>query len=291
VMSCGQTASSWNDCLRALFNPSNYTNEIRDLVYWIQFGLLKEGNNNWIQKQEISWCSSYGIVIVYDRHWEGNTGHQSINQKEHGKSYLPFERARASWFKTFFFRGANEIREAIQNYSLRAHDIYERICLNKHKQSESRLTSTKRRFAHGDGYIAEPLEKRRKQELSSPVIPASTYTLEGITAWLKQQGGLLTLVPATLHIPTTVNTEMSSITRTGSQQNSPMMDNSMEPTGGMGEANGSSSLLTQQGDANFVIPTPQTAWLLQQYGSTRHNEGEYQEEDGTDEGTSTVSFE
>jgi hypothetical protein len=243
VMSCGQTGSSWNDCLRALFNPNNYTDKIRDLVYWIQFGLLKEGNNNWIQNQETSWCSSYGIKIVYDRHWEGNAGHESIDQKEHGKSYLPFERARASWFKTFFLRGANEIREAVQNFSLRAHDIYERICLTKSKQSENRLCYTKRRFAHGDGFIAEPLEKRRKQELSTPVIPASTYTLEGITAWLKEQGSSMTLVPATLHISTAVNSEMSSMTRSGSRQNSPLVGISMESAEDIGEASGDSSSL------------------------------------------------
>jgi hypothetical protein len=35
TMACGQTPTSWHDCLRALFNPDHYTEERRELVYWI----------------------------------------------------------------------------------------------------------------------------------------------------------------------------------------------------------------------------------------------------------------
>jgi len=48
------------------------------------------------------------------------------------------------------------------------------------------MTYTKRTFAHGDGYIAEPLEKRRKQQIRSTV--NQPFTMEAVTAWLEQQG-------------------------------------------------------------------------------------------------------
>jgi len=71
TMNCAQSPRSWTDHLGALFNPSEYCDERRDLVYWIQFWLLRYANNAWIHKQETTWCSErYGVEIVYDKDWE-----------------------------------------------------------------------------------------------------------------------------------------------------------------------------------------------------------------------------
>jgi hypothetical protein len=212
TMSCGQDPKSWNDYLGALFNPREYNNERRELVYWIQFGLLKDGNSAWIHRQETQWCSDkYGVEIVYDKGWEGNLGNCNISDLEHGKSFLPFERARGSWLKWYFLKGANEVRELIQMYSLRAHDIYERICISKRVAGEVNLSYTKRHFAHGDGYIAEPKQKRKKLEISTPA--SIVYTMEGVTAWLRAQGKEVTIVPAAVYVSAALTSDMSSVTR------------------------------------------------------------------------------
>ena len=232
TMNCGQTPTSWSDCLAALFNPDQYTEGRRELVYWIQFGLLREGNNSWIQQQESEWCATtYGIRIVYDKNWEGNAGHCSIDDTVHGESFLPFVRARGSWFKWFFMKGANEIREVIQGYSLRTHGIYERICVSKNKKTEHRMTYTKRRFAHGDGYIAEPIEKRRKQEIRSAENPA--FTMETVTAWLEQQGKSINDKPATLYLTQMVNCEMSSVTQSVSDRHASVTNKESVPIIGL----------------------------------------------------------
>ena len=68
TMNCEHNPTSWSDCLAALFNPDHYTEGRRELVYWIQFVLVREGNNYWIQKQESDWCATtYSIRIVYDK--------------------------------------------------------------------------------------------------------------------------------------------------------------------------------------------------------------------------------
>jgi hypothetical protein len=220
TMKCGQTPTSWSDCLAALFNPDQYNGSRRELVYWIQFGLLKESNNSWIQKLESDWCAStYGIRIVYDKSWEGNYGHCSIDNAVHGESFLPFVRARGSWFKWFFLKGANEIREVIQGYSLRTHGIYERICVSKHKRAEHHMTYTKCTFAHGVGYICESIDKRRKQEIQSP--ETQPFTMETVTAWLEQRGKSVNDKPSTLFLTQMVNSEMSSLTQSVTDRNTP----------------------------------------------------------------------
>ena len=232
TMNCGQNPTSWSDCLGALFNPDQYTEERRELVYWIQFGLLKESNNSWIHKQETDWCASvYGIKIVYNKNWEGNAGQNSIDQTVHGESFLPFVRARGSWFKWFFMKGANEIREVIQGYSLRTHGIYERICVTKNKNAAQRMTYTKRTFAHGDGYIAQPIEKRRKQAIRSTM--NQPFTMETVTAWLEQQGKSVNDKPATLYLNSMVNCEMSSMTNSASNRNSTVTNIAQLPTAGL----------------------------------------------------------
>jgi hypothetical protein len=198
--------------LGALFNPSEYSDERRDLVYWIQFGLLKDANNAWIHKQETRWCSDrYSIQIVYNKEWEGNNGIRNIDDSEHGASFLPFERAQGSWFKWHFLKGANEIRENLQQYSLRAHGIYERICITKRLAGEARMTYTKRKFTHGGGYIAEPLDKRKRQEITAP--PSTVYTMEGVTAWLRAQGKAVTVMPESVYMTTAQSSGISSVTR------------------------------------------------------------------------------
>jgi hypothetical protein len=236
TMSCGQTPTSWADCLAALFNPEHYTEARRELVYWIQFGLLRESNNSWIQKQESDWCASvYGIRIVYDKNWEGNSGHCSIDDTVHGDSFLPFVRARGSWFKWFFMKGANEIREIIQAYSLSTHGIYERICVSKNKKAEHRMTYTKRRFAHGGGYIAESIDKRRKQDIRSNV--NQSFTMEAVTAWLEQQGKSVNDKPATLYLNPMVNCELSSVSHSVSDRNAVVTDIRQVPLVGLPSTN------------------------------------------------------
>jgi hypothetical protein len=219
TMACGQTPTSWHDCLRALFNPDHYTEERRELVYWIQFALLKESNNSWLHRQETEWCASvYGIKIMYDKGWEGNVGHRTIDQADHGESFLPFRRARGSWFKWFFIKGANEIREVIQAYSFSTHGIYERICVTDNKNAQRQMKYTKRKFVHGDGYIAEPLDQHRKKVIRSTNTPA--FTMESVTAWLELQGKSVNDKPAALYLSTNVNCEMSSMTRSISDHRS-----------------------------------------------------------------------
>jgi hypothetical protein len=46
---------------------------------------------------------------MYNKGWEGNMGHHTIDQADHGEFFLPFVRARGSWFKWFFIKGASEI--------------------------------------------------------------------------------------------------------------------------------------------------------------------------------------
>jgi hypothetical protein len=212
TMSCGQSPRSWTDHLGALFNPSEYSDERRDFVYWIQFGMLKDANNAWIHKHETRWCSEkYGIQIVYDKDWEGNNGIRNIDVSEHGTSFLPFERARGSWFKWHFLKGANEIRENLQLYSLRAHGIYERICISKRSAGEARMSYTKRKFTHGGGYIAEPLDKKKRQEITAPA--STVYTMEGVTAWLRSQGKAVTIMPESVYMTTAQSSGISSVTR------------------------------------------------------------------------------
>ena len=213
TMSCGQSPRSWSDYLGALFNRREYGDKRRELVYWIQFGLLKDANNAWIHQQETKWCSEkYQIQIVYDRGWEGNIGNPNIDDSEHGPSFLPFERARGSWFKWYFLKGANEIREHIQQYSLLAHGIYERICISKRLAGEAHMTYTKHTFVHGGGYIAEPLEKKQRMEITAQA--STVYTMEGVTAWLRAQGKEVTVMPDSVYMATAINSEVSSLTRT-----------------------------------------------------------------------------
>jgi hypothetical protein len=213
TMECGQNPTSWHDCMRALFDPTKYDQEQRELVYWIQFGMLKEGNNAWIHRQEVKWCADmYGIQIVYDKNWEGNQADNMIDDVEHGTSFLPFERARGSWFKWYFLKGANEVREKIQNYSIRAHGIYERISVSRKTtgEGEAHLRYTKRRFVHGDGYVVEPINKRRKQEIAG--VRSTLYTMEGVTAWLKAQGKTVVTRPFMDVLQMGVHSDVSSVT-------------------------------------------------------------------------------
>ena len=259
TMSCGQTPISWSDCLAALFNPDHYTESRRELVYWIQFGLLREGNNSWIQEQESDWCAStYGIRIVYDKNWEGNSGHCSINDTVHGASFLPFVRARGSWFKWFFIKGANEIREIIQAYYLSTHGIYERICVSKNKKAEHGMTYTKRKFAHGGGYIAESIDKRRKQDIRSNV--NQSFTIEAVTAWLEQQGKSVNDKPATLYLNPMVNCELSSVSNSVSDRNALVTNITQVPRGGLPSTNVDGRQLHQVNlmEANILVPNPNT---------------------------------
>ena len=73
------------------------------------------------------------------------------------------------------------------------------------------MSYTKRCFAHGDGYIAEPLQKRKKLEITTPV--SIVYTMEGVTAWLRTQGKEVTIMPAAVYVSTALTSEMSSVTR------------------------------------------------------------------------------
>ena len=114
--------------------------------------------------------------------------------------FLPLERARGSWFKWHFLKGANKIRENLQQYSLRAHGIYERTCITKRLAGEARMTYTKLKFTHDGGYIAEPLDKRKRQEITAP--PSTVYTMVGVTAWLRAQGKAVTVMPESVYTTT-----------------------------------------------------------------------------------------